>query len=85
MRRSGAEGRSPKAIMKRCASTRARATRIGVIFTLGIINLSYCSIHRVEKGWNIELTNVPPLIDWEPHRPRLPVHAGWATVSMPVS
>ena len=30
MRRSEAEGRSPQAIAKRCPSTRARATRIGV-------------------------------------------------------
>ena len=30
MRRSEAEVRSPQAIAKRCASTRARATRLGV-------------------------------------------------------
>ena len=69
MRRSGAEGRSPKAIMKRCASTRARATRIGVVFTLGRVNLIYCRIHRVEKGGTFEVTNVPPFIDRKPHCP----------------
>ena len=78
MRRSGAEGRSPEAIAKRYASTRARASiigvyqpfllskqeildfrvnphrvaigraraaRIGVVFTLGRNNLIYCRIY----------------------------------------